>query len=582
MNDSVLVSEQNTAQHFEEPKHSDTMTNFTKESDFEAAVIEEQACRGWEQSGLNKGQVYTRPEVVEFMLTAMGLNSHDALLNARILEPACGEGRFVLAMVDKLVNLPAQRPSVAQLENALLAVDVSANSLKTSKEKVAMLLEKRGYSHSEIEHLLNRWFIAADFLLLDTSPDFTHVVGNPPYIRLEHIPKDLLEKYRQIFSTMSDRADLYIPFFEKSLSLLKDGGRLSFICTDRWTKNTYGKSLRKLISEHYGLELFVDLYGTNAFEQAVMTYPAITQIKKGRCSQTVIQHGTDFSVEEAHKIASAIQGEKTSLPIRQKVVNGDKPWLLGSIEKIDLVRKLEERFPLLEDTACKVFIGAATGSNKIYIVDADKLGSVIEEERLLPVVTARELKNDAVEWRGKYLISTYDENGVINLDDYPRLSAYLHAHEAELSQRHIAKKDSANWFKTIDRVYKTRAQMEKLLIPDISSNPIVLYDKGKYHPNNSIYYICSEQWNLHALRVILLSNITKLFISAYSTKIANGYMRFQAQHLRKIRLPHWGNLDSGLQLRLEQAGKNNNTDLFPELACEAYQLNHIEQSIIGA
>jgi len=535
----------------------------------------------WEQSDLDKGQVYTRPEVVEFMITAMGLSTCDDLKNVRILEPSCGEGEFVVAIVDRLINLPKKRPAAKHLATKLLAVDLVKNSLEITKKKVATLLETRGYNNIEIKSLLNQWFLSTDFLLADITPDFTHVIGNPPYIRVENIPKSLLREYRSQFSTMTDRADLYIPFFEKCLSLLKDNGRLSFICTDRWTKNTYGKSLRRLISDSYGLELFIDLYGVDAFEKEVMTYPAITQIKKGKCEHTVLKHETTFSNEEANDVVSAIKGKKTTLQIRKAIVKGDKPWLLGSSDQMALIHKLEKRFPLLEDTGCKVFIGAATGSNKVYIVNSDKVGSEIEEERLLPVVTANELKGGSISWREKYLINTYDENGVINLDDYPKLSVYLHSHQEELCKRHIAKKDGTKWFKTIDRVYKARAKMEKLLIPDISSEPVVLYDNGKYHPNNSIYYICSEKWNLHALRVVLLSSVTKLFISTYSTKIAKGYLRFQAQHLRKLRLPSWDTVNPSLQLRLEYAGKNNNIDSFTELTCEVYQLSEIEKSIVG-
>ena len=267
--------------------------------------------------------------------------------------------------------------------------------------------------------------------------------------------------------------------------------------------------------------------------------------------------------------------------MRKAIVNDDKPWLLGSSDQIALIHKLEKRFPLLEDTGCKVFIGAATGANKIYIVDCDHVGTVIEEERLLPVITANELKGGSIAWRNKYLINTYDKNGVVNLEDYPKLSGYLFAHKEELCKRHVAKKDRVKWFKTIDRVYEERAKLEKLLIPDIGSEPIVLYDKGEYHPNNSIYYICSEAWDLHALRGVLLSNVTKLFISSYSTKIANEYLRYQAQHLRKLRLPCWASIDLGLRQRLVQAGKEDNTDIFNELTCEVYQLTKNEKLIIG-
>jgi methylase of polypeptide subunit release factors len=535
----------------------------------------------WEKSESDKGQVYTRPEVVDFMLTAIGLNTCDDFTNVRILEPSCGEGEFVVAIVDRFINTPKRRPTVGQISNKLLAVDLVENSLKITKQKVKKLLEARGYSATEVKSLLKLWFLSTDFLLEDIMPDFTHVIGNPPYVRVENIPKNLLSEYRRRFATMTDRADLYIPFYEKCLSLLKDGGRLSFICTDRWTKNTYGKSLRRMISDNFNLELFIDLYGVEAFEKDVMTYPAITQIIKDKCDKTVLKHKTSFSNEEAYEVLSAINGEKTSLQVRKAIVNGDKPWLFGSSDQVALIHKLEKAFPLLEGTGCKVFIGAATGSNKVYIVGSDYVGSEIEEERLLPVITASELKGGSILWRKKYLINTYDKNGVIYLDDYPKLSIYLNSHKEDLCRRHVAGKDSAKWFKTIDRVYEERAKLEKLLIPDISSNPIVLYDKGEYHPNNSIYYICSEEWDLQALRVILLSSLTKLFISIYSTKIANGYLRFQAQHLRKLRLPNWSDIDPVLQRNLVISGKNDNIDSFNELTCKVYQLTKKEKSILG-
>ena len=549
--------------------------------EFEREYLESEIAT-WEQSDSEKGQIYTRPEVVEFMLTAIGLNTLSDLESCRILEPSCGEGEFVTAIVRRLINLPKRRPSVKKLAPMLLAVDMVGSSLEIAKKKVAALLKERGYSAHEMSTLLDQWFLKADFLQANILTGFTHVIGNPPYVRVENIPKGILEEYRARFTTMTDRADLYIPFYEKGLSLLKEGGRLSFICTDRWIKNTYGKALRKYVDDSFGLELFIDLYGIEAFEKQVMTYPAITQIIKGKCDHTVLKHETDFSQAEAKEVLCAIGGRKTNLQVRKAVVNGDRPWLLGSSDQVALVNKLENRFPLLEEAGCKVFIGTATGANKVYIVDSDHMGAVIEEDRLLPVVTANELKNGKITWKNRYLINTYDGNGVVNLEDYPKLSNYLMSHKQELCKRHVAKKDNAKWYKTIDRVYDERAKMEKLLIPDISSEPIVLYDDGKFHPNNSIYYICSEKWDLHALRVVLLSNVTKIFISIYSTKIAKGYLRFQAQYLRKLRLPSWDSLDENLKWRLIEAGKGtDNNGKFSMLACEVYRLTKKEKSIVG-
>ena len=548
--------------------------------EFEAQLLASEVA-AWAKSEADKGQIYTRPKVVEFMLTLLGLNTANDFDSVRILEPSCGEGEFVVAIVGRLLNLPRIRPTVKQLTHKLLAIDLVPSSLDIAKKKVAGLLESRGYSEKEVTLLLSHWFQSTDFLLADLAADFTHIVGNPPYVRVESIPKRLLYEYRKRFSTMTDRADLYVPFYEKCLSLLKQGGRLSFICTDRWTKNIYGKSLRGLISDKFSLELFVDLYGIEAFEVEVMTYPAITQIFNGKLDQTVLKHEADFSSAEAYEILSALNGGKTTLQIRKAVVNGEKPWLLGSPDQLALIQKLENEFSLLEDEGCRVFIGAATGANKVYIVSLNSLGTAIEEERLLPVITASELKSGSIAWRGNYIINTYDNDGVIDLEDYPKLSSYLNMHKEALCKRHVAKKDNLRWYKTIDRVYEGRAKSEKLLIPDIGSEPIVLYDKGEYHPNNSIYYICSEEWDLNALRVILLSNITKLFISTYSTKIAKGYLRYQAQHLRKLRLPKWREIDKNLQCALVLAGKENDINSFNNLAGEAYQLNEKEQSILG-
>jgi len=533
----------------------------------------------WEHSEAEKGQIYTRPEVVDFMLTSMGLKFGGDLKDIRVLEPSCGEGEFVLAIAKRLIGIPEKKPAVNQLLGKIVAVDLVGSSIEVAKSKINKLLLDSGYSAAEIKEILEDWFLKTDFLLEDIRPNFTHIIGNPPYVRVENIPKGLLHEYRRRYLTMTNRADLYIPFFEKSLSLLSDGGKLSFICTDRWTKNMYGKSLRKLISDHYSLELFVDLYGIEAFEKDVMTYPAITQISKTKGDQTALVHDTSFTLEEAGEILKAIRKETSSIQVRKNIINGSRPWLLGSSDQLALVRKLENQYPTLEETGCKVFIGAATGANKVYIVNPE--GLKIEKSRLIPVITASELKSGSIQWRGKYLVNTYDQDGVVNLEDYPKLENYLNSHKELLCKRHVAKKDSAKWFKTIDRVYEDRLKLKKLLIPDISSDPVVIYDEGVFHPNNSIYYICSNDWDLQALRIVLLSNITKIFISTYSTKIANGYMRFQAQHLRKLHIPAWNSINDGLKKRMIEAGMSDDTASFSRLTYEMYGLNEQEMTIAG-
>ncbi|MBR9830182.1 MAG: hypothetical protein GYB41_16350 [Oceanospirillales bacterium] len=84
-----------------------------------------------------------------------------------------------------------------------------------------------------------------------------------------------------------------------------------------------------------------------------------------------------------------------------------------------------------------------------------------------------------------------------------------------------------------------------------------------------------------ALKAILISGIGKLFIEKYSTKVANGHLRFQAQHLRRIRIPAWESLDANTQIRLIDTGARDDITSARELTAQIYNLNKKEIEIIG-
>lgn len=539
----------------------------------------------WEHSESDKGQIYTRSDVVEFMLDLSGLADSIDLKKLRILEPSCGAGEFVLAIARRLVSSATSKPKISDLYDKVLAYELVGESLDQAKDAVRAFLVAQGYKTSLVTPLLDNWFRKGDFLLDPIDGAFSHIVGNPPYVRVENIPKHLLAEYRRRYISMGDRADLYVPFFEKSLGLLKDEGVLCFICTDRWTKNTYGRHLRKIISDSFALDAFVDLYGSDSFATKVSTYPAITKLRKSETKgqKTAVSHNPELTAISAKYIEDLLHGKpqktREGFQVRKDVIDGDRPWLIAASDELALIRKLERKFPTLEEAGCLVQIGAATGNNKVYIVEGNVRG--IEESRLLPVITADELRKDAIEWKGRYIINTYDDNGVIDLDQYPGLKRYLEAHKSELAGRHVAKNAPTKWYKTIDRVYPKRAAKAKLLIPDIKSRPVILYDKGVYHPNNSIYFITSDSWNLHALKAVLMSGIAKLFVEIYTTKISNGYLRFQAQHLRKIRLPRWQDVDPNVREKLIGAGRSGNYESSSHYTALMYGLSESERQLVG-
>jgi len=136
------------------------------------------------------------------------------------------------------------------------------------------------------------------------------------------------------------------------------------------------------------------------------------------------------------------------------------------------------------------------------------------------------------------------------LADYPRFAAYLEQHRSAVAVRHVALRSGDAWYRTIDRIYPALAQQHKLLIPDIKGEPMVVLDPGRYYPHHNLYYITSDVWDLRALQTVLRSSITVMTVAAYCTRMAGGFLRFQAQYLRRIRLPQWGQVSEALRMAL--------------------------------
>ena len=135
--------------------------------------------------------------------------------------------------------------------------------------------------------LADRWLRHGDFLLVPIEGAFTHVVGNPPYVRQERIPDALMQEYRRRYSTIYDRADIYIPFIQRSLSLLAPGGQLGFICADRWMKNRYGGPLRHMVASEFHLQMHLWTWWTPTRSISdVIAYPAIVVIGREKPGAT--------------------------------------------------------------------------------------------------------------------------------------------------------------------------------------------------------------------------------------------------------------------------------------------------------
>lgn len=496
------------------------------------------------------GAIYTRPEVVDFILDLAGYTTgRGSLVSRRVLEPACGRGAFATRIVQRLVRSHMEGPAVdpwddPRLDDALCAMDLDARSLDLARDAALQVLLDARCDRGRAEALCRRWFVHGDTLLHPWRQRFDLVVGNPPYVRIEDIPRAVLAEYRASYDTLGDRADLYVAFVELGLSLLSPDGTLAYITANRFAKNLYGRRLRRSIAADYHVRAFVDMEHTQPFEAQVMAYPCVVVIDRARSSPTMSASLDNLRPETLRDVESAVREQRASslVHLSPRWHEDGGPWVETSASRVAAFDRLAS-LPVLEESAAmtKVGIGVATGADAVFILASQT--EEIEPTCQVPLVMVGDIHNDRIAWSGSVLIDPFaasDDGALVDLAAHPGLRRYFKRHEATLRARHVARARPTQWYRTIDRVWKKLRATPKLLIPDIQppDATTIGYDEGRYQPHHNVYTVVSEGWNLRALQTILRSAIVRHQVAAWSVQMRGGGVRWQAQTLRRVRLPH--------------------------------------------
>ncbi len=528
--------------------------------------------------------MFTRRWVVELILDLVGYTADRDLLSMRAVEPSCGSGAFLVVAIERLLaSAELHRRDPHEAHEALRAVDLRAENVALSREAARGALLAGGVPVGDADDLVGSWVKQGDFLLdppAEGSADF--VVGNPPYVRLEAVGEERSAAYRLACRTMGGRADVYVGFYEHALRALRDDGVLGFICADRWMRNAYGARLRAMISEGWSVETVISMTGVDAFEDEVDAYPAITVLRrKPQAVGPLMVEGTSSlgprEVPELLRLAAEPGPAHADRPGYRSARLGtwfsdSTGWPHGSPERLEVIAALEENYEPLEDaaTGTKVGIGVATGADRIFITEDPDL---VEAERLLPVALPRDIASGKVDWSGKYLVNPWDAEGLVDLERWPRLSTYLSSHQELLEKRHTAK--GGRWHKTIDRVIEGLAEREKLYFPDFKEAIFPVLDAGATYPHHNLYWVTSDAWDPRVLGGLLLSDVANLFIEAYSVRMRGGFLRFQAQYLRRIRVPEISSIDSEIGTALADAFERRDREEATRLALPLYGLGSL-------
>ena len=488
----------------------------------------------------------------------------DRLKTLRIVDPACGSGVFLIMAFDylkaelgrvndKIAALQGERhiqdlidPDSEILTNNLFGVDVNSESIEIAKLSLWIKTARRGkvldslsgnlrvgdslIEDSNFAYLDHAFTWETAFPGVFAEGGFDVVLGNPPYVRMEHLKalKPYLEKRYEV---VSDRADLYCYFFERGLRLLKPGGRLGFISSNTFFKTGSGKPLREYLRREATLEGVVDFGDLQIFE-GVTTYPAILTMKRGAAPKG---HDLRFwKVDALPETNFQATWEKAAGPYPQAAL-GAGSWELENPALRALRDKIRTGRKTLKDVYGSPLYGIKTGLNAAFVIDnATKERLCAQDPKsadlLKPFLEGKDLKRWRAEPRGLWLI--YIPKNRIEIDDYPAIRDWLLPFKDKLE----ARATKQEWFEL--------QQAQEAYAPQFAAKKIVYCRFLKEHAfapvsgtefiNNALFALAYDG----ALLALLNSPVTWLHLRSTGTDMSGGFSQADAADLESLPIPN--------------------------------------------
>ena len=258
--------------------HEQTMHDFTREQ---------------------SGSYYTPVTITKYMVKERlkhVLEEEEEILNFKIGDIACGTGNFLVEITHYLLERGIK---IEEILAMLYGIDLNPKAVELAKFRLLLISINQIFdAHNTIEDflklkdhplvdLLNKNIIIRNTLIDEIDGNFDVIIGNPPYLNNKKIPKSDKIQYKGFgYSSAYKLYDLSVLFIERAHQLLKKGGELSFIITNKWVATDYGIKIRELILTQSKLQEIVNVSKLDVFKN-IATYPIIISFRKGKQSENL-------------------------------------------------------------------------------------------------------------------------------------------------------------------------------------------------------------------------------------------------------------------------------------------------------
>lgn len=390
--------------------------------------------------------------------------------------------------------------------------------------------------------------------VLDDEGDFLGfdcIIGNPPYIRQEHIKdlKPLLQKQYQDF--YNSTADIYTYFFALSYHLLKEKGFNAFITSNKYARAKYGAKLRELLLKKTTLVSYMELNALKVFESAAVDTSIMNFIKQTPPKESVFKY-YEPTLNDKDDLKST-----PSLLMRQNALSTES-FIFANATLLDLRDKIESVGTPLKDWDIQINYGIKTGANEAFIITTEKREEILnacktQEERerterlIKPILRGKDIKRYSYEWAHLWVINTH--NGYtsnlkskippIDIEKYPALKRHLDAHYDTIATR-CDQGDTPYHLRNC--AYLEDFEKEKIVYGEIVQEPRFYLDNGEcelgvFYAEATSFILTGEH-----LRYLLGMLHSKLITFAFKTFYAGGGLgesgyRYKKAFIERLPIP---------------------------------------------
>lgn len=439
--------------------------------------------------------------------------------------------------------------------------------------------------------------------VLDDEGDFSGfdcIIGNPPYIRQEHIKdlKPLLAKQYQDFYNSS--SDIYTYFFALAYHLLKEKGFNAFITSNKYARAKYGAKLREWLLKKTTLVSYMELNALKVFESAAVDTSIMNFIKQTPPKES------DFKYYEPTPNDKDDLKNTPSLLMKQNALSTES-FIFANATLLDLRDKIESIGTPLKDWDIQINYGIKTGANEAFIIPTEKRDAILnacktQEERerterlIKPILRGKDIKRYSYEWAHLWVINTH--NGYtsapkskippIDIEKYLATKAHLDAHYDAIATR-CDQGDTPYHLRNC--AYLEDFEKEKIVYGEIVQEPRFYLDNGEcelgyFYAEATSFILTGEH-----LRYLLGMLHSKLITFAFKTFYAGGGLgesgyRYKKAFIERLPIPKITEKNQELADKITDCAerilkskakdpKANTQGLEKEIDALVYQLYHL-------